>query len=174
VYVPNKTLSIRAEDLPLWERAMRAARHNRATLSAYVTSALSHYLGPSDTIEVPMYDSPYGDRHLAAFCGRWLTDPRLDSPDDLKPGANAPAKGPYGQKGAAAEWRAGIAETGRGRIAVYLHHWDYQRDFPPELHVFDDLDTAQRTLGKDRRIAGADWERARNALARMPVVWQDI
>ncbi|MEV4161422.1 hypothetical protein [Nonomuraea dietziae] len=170
--MPNKTLSIREDDLPLWERAGRAARNNRSTLSALVTSALARYLEPTDTIMVQMYE-PYGARRLEAFSGRWLTDPQLDSASDPKQ-HELPHKGPFGQKGAEVEWRAGIAETSKGRIAIYLHHWEYLREFPPELVAFDDLDAAQGAHGDDARIPEDAWDLARIALTRTPVVWRDI
>ncbi|MGW3351807.1 hypothetical protein ACWDA3_51680 [Nonomuraea rubra] len=147
--MPNKTLSVREHELSLRERASRAARGSHTTVSALVASALAHYMGATETITVRMYNSNGAER-LEAFTGR------------------------FGHKEASAEWRTGIAETGRGRIAVYLHHWNYFNDFPPELHVFDDPDTALHELADDDRIPPGIWTDARIALVRPPVVRRDI
>ncbi|WP_431908666.1 hypothetical protein [Nonomuraea jabiensis] len=45
---------------------------------------------------------------------------------------------------------------------------------PPELHVFDDLDTALHNLADDDRIPPGVWTDARIALMRLSVVWRDI
>ncbi|MEV0391238.1 hypothetical protein [Nonomuraea sp. NPDC050643] len=171
--MPNKTLSVREDELTLWERASRAARNSHTTVSALVASALAHYLRATETITVRMYNSNGADR-LEAFTGRWLVNAQLDSDQDPDRHKAELLRGRFGHKGANAEWRTGIAETGRGRIAVYLHHWDYFNDFPPELHVFDDLDTALHKLAGDGRIPPGVWTDARIALVRLPVVWRDI
>ena len=52
---PNKTLYMRDEDTPLWERAELAAETSRQSLSQLVTAALRHYLPtictPGDAME---------------------------------------------------------------------------------------------------------------------------
>lgn len=175
--MPNKTLSVHDGALPLWERAGRAAKNQRTTVSALVTSALVHYLGATDTITVRMYES-YGQVHLEAFLGHWLVDADLDSHNDPDLGGRTSEqlklKGRFGQSGAAREWRAGIAETGRGNIVVYLHHWEYLTQFPPELHVFENLDSALGSLEQDLRIPKNAWTQARLALTHAPTVWLDI
>lgn len=49
---PNKTLYIRDEDVPLWERAEQVAKSTRQSVSLVVASALRRHLGVADDIDV--------------------------------------------------------------------------------------------------------------------------
>lgn len=180
--MPNQTLSVRESDLPLWERARRRAEQDNTTLSSLVATALAKHLGDTNTITIAMYgpDQPLRDEQ---FQGRWLVHAMLDSdqllrPDDAREGFRGPDGLAGGHDGEAYEWCAGVAETSRGRIAVYLHHWNYGVNFPPELHVFDTLKEAEQKLGSDPRIKADTWWTAQGALygtdGRRPVVWRDI
>lgn len=164
--MPNKTLSVRDDDLPLWERAERTAKANRQSLSGLVATALARHLGETDTITVEIA----GGRRVQ-FAGRWLvTPPPEPSFGDPQPAEDDPA---YGQVGHPAEWRAGIAETARGRVAIYLWHWDGME--VSELHDFDTLDQAEAALGADPRIPPDTWSKARHDLTGGETVqWRDI
>jgi hypothetical protein len=50
---PNKTLYMRDEDTPVWERAELAAETSRQSLSQLVTAALRHYLPTICTPAMP-------------------------------------------------------------------------------------------------------------------------
>ncbi|WP_327591420.1 hypothetical protein OHA25_61005 (plasmid) [Nonomuraea sp. NBC_00507] len=175
--MPNKTLSVRDDDLPLWERAERAAKSARTTVSGLVATALTTYLGHTDMISVPMYEL-FGDERQEAFVGRWLTDPQLPSDrDNDQYSGDERGRGPqFGHHGAPAEWRVGVAETGRGRVAVYLHHWNYDAAYPPELHVFDNIDQAVTALADDPRVPRDVLAIAADVVrpAGSHVVWRDI
>lgn len=182
--MPNQTLFVREADVPLWERARRRAELDKTTLSALVVTTLAKHLGDTDTITVLMYDQK--SARDEQFQGRWLVDPMLGSTglperDVIAEGFRGPAPSTSyenGHRGEPYEWCAGVAETSRGRIVVYLHHWNYNSDFPPELHVFDTLKEAKQKLGADPRIKTDVWLAATGALhgtnGRRPVVWRDI
>ncbi|WP_019635053.1 hypothetical protein [Actinomadura atramentaria] len=168
--MPNKTLSVREDDAPLWERADRTARAARTTVSALVATALAEYLGGTDTISVYMYEPGRGPAREERFEGRWIKEP---------PTGDRYGDGPeYGHTGAPAEWRYGVAETARGRIAVYVYHWNYDYDRPPELRVFENLAEAQRAFAGDPRIPADElrWLTvpAAKKMEDAPVVWRDI
>lgn len=174
--MPNKTLSVRENDLPLWERAERAAKDARTTVSALVATALAEYLGGTDVITVTMYGwNPSTPVRKESFVGRWIVDPDLESDysnDEAR--RRAMDRGlTFNHSGGPGEWRAGLAETGRGRIAVYLHHWNYDGEFPPELHDFDTLDDARRALKDDPRIPADFWPYGIHGNLR-PTVWRNI
>ena len=169
--MPNKTLSIREDDLALWERAERTAKANRQSLSGLVATALARHLGETDTIKVQVYGA-HKTVQTVQFAGRWLTDPDLVS--DRGTVTNNPAFGHH-ENPDPRQWRAGIAETGRGRIAVYLHHWNYDYDAGAELHDFDSLDDAKAALGSDPRIPRETWQEAKYATTTGDAItWRDI
>ncbi|WP_345150213.1 hypothetical protein [Nonomuraea rubra] len=60
--------------------------------------------------------------------------------------------GRFGHKEASAEWQTGIAETGRGRIAVYLHHWNYFNDFRRNCTCSTTSTPRWHKLADDNRI----------------------
>lgn len=183
--MPNKTLSLRDEDLALWERAAKHADTSRQSLSALVSTALAKYLGEVGVCTVQM-SKPY---RFEQFEGRWIVgedtlnqeDPWLFGHGDDE----RPAEYGYDNQDPS-EWRVAIAETGRGKIAVYLHHWQYVGSTVEELHVFDTVDAAERALGSDPRTSayhrthsyGTVWQLARGKLTGTsgdrPVVWRDI
>lgn len=169
----NKTLSVRPEDLPLWERAERAAKYERTTVSALVASALADKLGGTDTCRVAMYESGTPLR-IEAFEGRWLTDhgPSLGDDDDES------AMEAY-RTGMLPPWLTYVAETARGRIAVYARYYYLSSEYPPLFAVFDDLDTARKALAGDQRVSQemltfAGYELGRNGKRGEQVVWRDI
>lgn len=166
--MPNKTISLRQDDLALWERAERAAAAARTSVSALVMSALANYLGEQDTITVQLNGSTY-----ARFPGRWLIEPDSEPYRDTNRSLGDPR---YGHSGAPEEWRVGIAETARGRIAVYLHHWNHDYDKQPELRDYDTLDAARRDLWDDARVNRNLWGQAAHLLAerRKTYLWRDI
>lgn len=116
--MPNRTLSTRTEDAQIWERAEQRARYGRTSLSALVTAALVTHLGDTDIITVPI-ETDDGTQEKVAFIGRWIITPDPDG------------------RWANGE-RVGIAETGRGRIAVYYPGW--------QLLDFDTIDDARTGL----------------------------
>jgi len=126
---PNKTLYIRDEDMPIWERAEQAAKQARQSLSQLVIGALQRYLpleppnGDLEQITVEV-----GEHRLKKrFIGRWLVDPDEHETRTDQQGFDA---GAY--------W--GVALTKRGRIAVYVAH--VNEDWPTDLEVYDSLDDA--------------------------------
>ena len=89
---PNKTLYIRDEDEPLWDRAELVAKRTRQSVSQLVTASLRSYLPtihtPDDQMEdirvrvgdrvQPLHDVPstWADYSTTeAFTGRWLVPP---------------------------------------------------------------------------------------------------
>jgi hypothetical protein len=173
--MPNKTLYVQDRDLPLWERADRAAKTRGITMSALVNAALTRELGgATDTIQVYVHGHSPTDGatgHTVAFTGRWLTNPRLESNGVGDGPAPEPDAQPWTDRshtGAPTEWVAAIAETGRGRIAVYIHHWNYDYDQPSVLTDFDTLEAAQDAYGADPRVPTILWDEARNALHNIP------
>lgn len=171
--MPNKTLSIPDRDLPLWERGERAVKAQRlGSMSALVLNALSAYLGEDemDTITVRL------GYEVVRFSGRWLTNPDLESDRDVLHDDDDPAFGDSEVSPDPRQWRAGIAETARGRVAVYLHHWNYERSTQEELRDFDTLAEAAKELASDPRIPQERWTEARRKLDRgdASASWRDI
>jgi hypothetical protein len=129
--LPNKTLYVRDDDLPLWERAQNYAAERNRSVSAVVTEALKTFLpaeikaGDMSEIRVETGEEPTITR---AFIGRWLVEPDADGTRTVVDGYDA---GTY--------W--GIALTRRGKIAVYSAHCNDRR--AARLDVHDDLDEAE-------------------------------
>ena len=162
--MPNKTLSVRVQDLPLWERAERAARHERTTVSALVASALAEKLGQTGTCRIQMYERNTVTR-IEQFEGRWLGE---EPPKEWSD---------YGSDGP--DWSTYVAETARGRIAVYARYRYDASDEPPLFEVFDDLDAARRALKDDQRVnqdvlVYAGYSLGRNGKRGEEVRWLDI
>lgn len=169
--MPNKTLSVREEDLALWERAERAARNERTSVSALVASALADKLGTTDTCRVAMYEKSTPLR-WEAFEGRWLTD----APTFV--GCGWSSEGSWDDE-PEERWETYVAETARGRIAVYVRHSLAYADQPPTLNVFEDLDGARRAADRDSRVSKEQLTTAGYALGRNgkrgeEVRWRDI
>ncbi len=169
--MPNKTLSVRDEDLPLWERAERAAKQERTTVSALVASALAEKLGSTDTCRVKVYDydprKGPGTARFEAFAGRWLTD----APD--------PEWEPRYSEDGGPDWYTYVAETGRGRIAVYARYRFEAYDETPLFAVFDDLQAAGAALAGDRRVnhdalREASFRLGRSGKRGEEIRWRDI
>jgi hypothetical protein len=174
----NKTLSVRAEDLPLWERAERAARDERTTVSALVASALADKLGTTGVCRVIMYE-PGTRTRIEAFEGRWLTDetPKSELDTDYSE-YDGHAYDDY-RNGTLSPWLTYVAETARGRIAVYVCHYYLSNDHPPLFAVYDDLATARKALAGDQRVSQemltcAGYALGRNGKRGEQVVWRDI
>lgn len=127
---PNKTLYIREVDVPIWERAEKAAEKARQPISQLVTGLLRHHVEQLDTaddeITVDMRDKD-GHEWTEAFRGRWLIEPD----DDNRFGGDAGAC-------------YGIAQTAKGNIAVYAYHVNDK--WQPRLLAYPDLDEAQADL----------------------------
>lgn len=93
---PNKTLYIRDEDMPLWERAEKVAKSTRQSVSLVVASALRRHLGVADDIEVRIEPTDPGtvtvDEKPALVYGRhvehgqgwtlWYQEPGGNGVDD--------------------------------------------------------------------------------------------
>lgn len=152
--MPNKTLSTREDDLPLWERAERAAKTARTTVSRLTATALAEFLGTTNVCQVLMYEytpetvsntwSRNSSRRIEAFEGRWLTEaPTLASNEEMG----------YDRHGNRHQWSTHIAETVRGRIAVYARHYNLSYDEPPLFEVFEDITTAQQQLKDNPRVS---------------------
>jgi hypothetical protein len=150
---PNKTLYIRDEDLPIWERAEEIAREHGVSLSQHVTQALKRTAPPIiDEEDLEEIRVTIGEHNRAeAFAGRWLVEPDRDETRTGEEGYDA---GAY--------W--GVALTKRGSIAVYTAHCN--EGWPATLEVFGSLDATE--LPEDIK---AD---ASAALGQEHVIWRDI
>lgn len=128
---PNRTLYVRDDDLPLWERAESYAAEQNRSVSAVVAEALKSFLpaqikaGDMSEIRVETGEEPVVTR---AFIGRWLVEP---DPDRTRTEVD----------GYDAEFYWGIALTRRGKIAAYSAH--YNGVHPAKLEVYDDFDEAE-------------------------------
>jgi len=176
---PNKTLYMRDEDTPLWERAELAAETSRQSLSQLVTAALRHYLPtictPGDAMEdihvmvgdrVPpshqVIDgetgrllhghppSPADYPRAEAFTGRWL----------VPPGGEAQSRATLQTTG----YCYGVALTRRRQIAVYRYHPEALR--PATLEAFPSLEEADLPADVE--------EKAATALGQQRITWRDI
>lgn len=172
--MPNKTLSMRAGDLALWERAERAARAERTTVSALVASALAERLGGIDVCQVGLRESETSSR-IEAFEGRWLTQ----APAGVEGWDDQPSWRSEGHLSDEKAWTTYVAETKRGRIAVYVRYAVDAYDRPTLFRVFDDIDAAQQALTGDTRVNPGAFADARRALGRngqrgREIRWRDI
>jgi hypothetical protein len=164
---PNKTLYIRDEDMPVWERAEHAAERTRQSVSQLVTASLRHYLPtiytPEDEMEdirvmvgdrvPPQHGSPSSAKdytHTEAFTGRWLVPPGEESRSRFTRETTG--------------YCYAVAQTRRGQIAMYRYHPDALR--PATLEVFASLDDADLPLDIN--------EKAAVALGQEHVTWRDI
>ena len=151
---PNKTLYIRDEDQPVWERAEELARTRGVSPSQHVSQALKRTEPPViDEKDLEEIQVTIGERNrLEAFAGRWLVEPDRDKTRTGEEGYDA---GAY--------W--GVALTRRGSIAVYTAHCN--EGWPAELEVFDSIDDAELLPEDIKGDASA-------ALGQEHVVWRDI
>ena len=164
---PNKTLYVRDEDGPVWDRAEYVAELNRQSVSQLVAAALRSYLPtvhtPEDAMEdirvrvgervEPLHDVPSSAasyRETEAFTGRWL----------VPPGEEATSRATQQTTG----YCYGVALTRRGQIAVYRYHPQALR--PATLEAFASLQEAQ--------LPGDIEEKAAAAMGRENVRWRDI
>jgi hypothetical protein len=152
--MPNKTLYIRDDDAPLWERAELMAKQSRQSLSQMVMAALDRHLaaGPdtTDMRDITIKRRDGARRWVEGFRGRWLLEPGEASDEPGRPG-----------------WaRYGVAETRLGRIAVYISDGNGLRE--PSFKVYDSLDEAATDLPEDI-VAKAEASLGWNA-----VVWLEI
>lgn len=114
---------VRELDLPISRICQDALRYAADTASR-----------ETGTIEIEIYDR-YGEhRHTEAFEGRWLIEP---DPDETRTGEEGYDAGAY--------W--GVAQTKRGRFAVYMAHCN--EGFAPALADYDSLDDAEGDLPAD-------------------------
>lgn len=151
--MPSKTLYIRDDDVPVWECAEALAVVSGRKLSQLVVRLLDEHLSQlkkADEITVDMRDKE--DRGwIEAFRGRWLIEPD----DTNRFGSDAGAC-------------YGIAQTAKGKIAVYVYH--VNDGWPPALEVYDDLNDAQNSLHlADEAIAAAA-----SAMGQRRVIHRDI
>jgi hypothetical protein len=164
---PNKTLYIRDEDEPLWDRAELVAKRTRQSVSQLVTASLRSYLPmihtPDDQMEdirvrvgdrvQPLHDVPstWADYSTTeAFTGRWL----------VPPGEEAQSRHTL----QTTQYCYAVALTRRGQIAVYRYHPGALR--PATLEVFPAVEGA----GLPADIE----EKASAALGKETVTWRDI
>jgi hypothetical protein len=121
--VPNKTIFVRDEDLQLWHSAEQHAIAERSSVSAVVAAALRSYLADLDGYDTITLDKILHDGEIrqVSFKGRWLATQVTPDGDD-----------------------GGIAETARGRIAIYYQNNDDQLG---RIRDFDDLPAAHGELG---------------------------
>ena len=170
--MPNKTLSVPEKDLPLWTRAEREAERRRMSMSGLVLASLSEQLGGDmDTIAVRV------GTEFVRFSGRWIVDPDLNSSGAVGTVPGDPYFADPELSADPRQWRAGVAETARGRVAIYLHHWNYDYRTQEVLHDFDSLDEARAELWNDPRIWEETWTEARQKLDRRNgggTSWRDI
>jgi len=110
---------------------------------------------------------------IEAFEGRWLTDPPHNPADGSlpMPWEKGREKHP--------EWYTHVAETVHGRIAVYIHHYNFGYDQPPLFEVFEDLDAARQKLAGNKQISQdrlneAGYQLGRNGKRGEEVRWRDI
>lgn len=175
----NRSLYIADEDQPVWRHAEGRARGQGLSVSKLATHALSQLLQHDDNV----ITVPAGNRHWSpttSFVGRWLS--RTDHDDVHRDFANRSRNDPAyempdeGNGDTPQQWRVRIAETNRGRIAVYLHHWYFHVDAAgdPELHDFDSLAEARQKLGDDPRIPRDVWREVKYKLRAESTTWLDI
>lgn len=160
----NKTLYIRDEDAPVWERAEEAATRARQSVSQLVTAALRSYLPlmftPEDQLEdirvrvgpgIQHFDASVDDYpQLESFTGRWLVPP--------------------GEQACSAATRHttqycyAVALTRRGQIAVYRYH--QRAEQPASLEAYPALE--------DAGLPGDILASAADALGQQRIRWRDI
>jgi Post-segregation antitoxin CcdA len=133
---------VRELDLPI-SRICQAALRSAADAAARETGV----------IEVEIHDHYGKHRHTEAFEGRWLVEP---DPDKTRTGEEGYEPGAY--------W--GVAQTRRGRIAVYMA--EINVGFAPQLTDYDSLDDAKGELPEDILA------KAKKVLGEPYAVWRDI
>jgi hypothetical protein len=150
--MPNRniTLSIRDRDTGVWDQARIAADAQGTTLSYLTSRAVEAYLAQQDTTgDTRIYETIAlnirrdDEDQLATFQGRWLLEPQPET-------------------------GFGVAQTAKGRIAVYHHRLPGQF----RIDAFDDLYEAMRALG--HLFPGEAWDDARTALTPKKLVQLDI
>lgn len=160
----NKTLYIRDDDVPVWERAEEAATRSRQSVSQLVTAALRAYLPlmftPEDQLEdirvrvgpgVRHFDASVADyAQLESFTGRWL----------VPPGEQACSSATRHTT----QYCYAVALTRRGQIAVYRYH--QRAEQPAALEAYPSLEDAD--LPGDIMALAAD------ALGQQRIRWRDI
>lgn len=120
--MPNRTLSVRVEDQPIWERAEQRAKTERTSLSAFVTVALANHLAYTPHITITVTAWKDNKVRPIQFTGRWLI-----APGEYSVGSTT----------------CSIAETAKGRIAVWHN---YGRDVYGALDDYDTLEQARVAL----------------------------
>jgi hypothetical protein len=160
----NKTLYIREEDAPVWERAEEAATRSRQSVSQLVTTALRTYLPmiftPEDELEdirvrvgagIKHFDATVEDyNQIESFTGRWLVPPG----DEAYSSATRHTS----------QCHYAVALTRRGQIAVYRYH--AQAAEPASLEAYPTLEAAG--------LPGDIEAKAADALGQQRVRWRDI
>ncbi|MBB4931398.1 hypothetical protein F4561_002218 [Lipingzhangella halophila] len=138
---------VRAIQMPVSEvcqRALRQALDRSQQLKS--TDSATDSMGEI-TVEVDNPPFTFG------FIGRWLVEPDRD---DTRTGEDGYDAGAY--------W--GVAQTKRGRIAVYTAHCNDR--WPAQLNDHDTLDEAAKELPEDILAMAA------RELGEDLVVWRDI
>lgn len=118
--MPNRTLSVRPVDQPIWERAEEHAKAERISLSAFVTAALVNHLDTTNTLTVTAWQD--GKVRPLQFTGQWLI---------------APGEYTFGST------KCSIAQTAKGRIAVWHN---YGMAVQGELVDYDTIEQARAAL----------------------------
>ncbi len=164
---PNKTLYVRDEDAPVWDRAERAAAAAGQSVSQLVATSLRTYLSALDApadgmreirVKVgervpPLPDhpaSPADYRRTEAFTGRWL----------VAPGEEACSRLTLQTTG----YCYAVALTRRGQIAVWRYHPQALREAALEVSA----------SVQDADIPADIREEALTALGGENLIWRDI
>jgi hypothetical protein len=164
---PAKTVYIRDEDAPIWQRAEETAERTRQSVSQLVAGALRHYLPtihtPDDEMEsirvkvgdrvTPLPDtvaSPADYSRTEEFTGRWL----------VPPGEGSSSRYTKQTTG----YCYAVALTRRGQIAVYRYHPKALR--ASELEAFASLEDADLPPDIEEKASGI--------LGKERVIWRDI
>lgn len=163
----NKTLYIRAEDMPIWDRAEQAAATAGQSVSQLVTAALRNYLPALGSLTAGMEDirvkvgdrvpplhnhpsSPADYSRTEAFTGRWLVPPDGEARSRLTLQTTG--------------YCYAVALTRRGQIAVWRYHPAALRE--ATLDVFASV--------QDSDLPADIADKASAALGGANVTWRDI
>jgi hypothetical protein len=161
-----KTLYVREEDVPIWERAEQAAAATRQSVSQLVAAALRRYLpslsaseGMMEEISVkvgdrvtPLHEHPsspadYGRTEV--FTGKWLVPPGEDQSRFTRETTG---------------YHYAVALTKRGQIAVWRYHPQALRE--AVLDVFASIQEVD--------LPGDIHDKAGAALGGQAITWRDI
>lgn len=152
--MPKKTIYVRDADVQLWARAEELGEElGGASLSGILANALRRYVEEEElrketnmeTIEVETGDDVRPGR--VAFTGLWLVNPA----DEIRTAE------PNSDPGIC----YGVAETQRGRVAVYTYH--INGGSPAKLNDYDSFEDAEKgghppdILSDASEVMGSDY-----------------